>query len=101
MAQINLMRPLCTDLPPSKQKKKQSFKSRPPSHKQYSSEHQQQVPHYKKKFDPKQAHTSRDRCSMCRDSKHVEGFKCPTKKFPCKTFHKYIYKCMLQEESVF
>ena len=48
VVQINLMRHHCTDLPPSKHKKKQSFKSRPPSHKQYTSE-QQQVPPYKKK----------------------------------------------------
>ena len=51
-AQINLMRHQHTYLPPSKhKKKKQSFKSRPPSHKWYSSE-QQQVPPYKKKYDP-------------------------------------------------
>ena len=50
VAQINLMRHQCTDLLPSKHKKKQSFKSRPPSHKQYTSE-QQEVPPYKK-FDP-------------------------------------------------
>ena len=88
VAQINLMRHQCTDFPPSKHKKKQSFKPRPPSHKQYTSQHQQ-VPPYKKKFDPKQAHKSRDRCSKCGDSKHVEGFKCPTKKFQCKMCNKY------------
>ena len=38
-AQNKLMRHQHTDLPPSKHKKKQSFKSRPPSHKWYSSEH--------------------------------------------------------------
>ena len=40
-AQIHLMRHQCRDLPPSKCKKKHSFKPRPPSHKWYSSEHQQ------------------------------------------------------------
>ena len=89
VVQINLMRHQCTNLPPSNHKKKQPFKSRPPSHKWYSSEHQQQVPCYKKKFDPKQAHTRKDRCSKCRDSKHMEGFKCPAKKFQCKTCNKY------------
>ena len=88
-AQINQMRHQCRDLLPSKHKKKQSFKSRPPSHKRYSSEHSQQVPPYKKKFDPKQAHTRKDRCSKCGDSKHVEGFKCPAKKFQCKTCNIY------------
>ena len=89
IAQINLMRHQCTDLPPSKHKKKQFFKSGPPSHEWYSSQHKQ-VPPYKK-FDPKQVHTSRDRCSNCRDSKHMEGFKCPAKKFQCKTCNKYGY----------
>ena len=88
VAQINLMRHQCTYLPPSKHKKKQSFMSRPPSHKQYTSD-QQQVPAYKKKCDPKQAHTSRDRCSKFGNSKHLEGFKCPGKKFQCKSCHKY------------
>ena len=46
---------------------------------------------YKKKFDPKQAHTRKDRCSKCGDSKHVEGFKCPAKKFQCKTCNKYAH----------
>ena len=88
MAQINLMRHQCTYLPPSKHKEKQSFKLRPLSHKWYTRE-QQHVPPYKEKFDPKQAHTSRDRCSKCGDSRHVEGFKCPAKKYQCKSCHKY------------
>ena len=88
LAQINCIRHQCTDLPPSKHKKKQSFKSRPPSHKWYSSK-QQQLPPYKKKFDPKEAHTTRDRCSKCGASRHVEGFKCPAKKLQCISCHKY------------
>ena len=84
VAQINLIRHWHTDLPPNKHKKKHPFKSSPPSHKWYSSEHQQ-VPPYKKMLDPKQAHTRKDRCSKCGDSKHVEGFKCPAKKLQCKT----------------
>ena len=82
-AHINMMRYQCTDLPPSKHKKKYFFKSRPPSHKQYSSEHQQ-VPPYKKTFDLKQAHTRKDKCSMCGYFKHVDGFKCPAKIFSAK-----------------
>ena len=42
-----------------------------------------------KKFDPKQAHTGKDRCSKCGDSRHVEGFKFPAKKYQCKSCHKY------------
>ena len=89
VVQINLMRHQCTDLPPSKHKnKQQSFKSRPRSQKWFSSEHHP-LPLYKKKFYPKQAHTRKDRCYKCRDSKHVEGFKCCAKKFQCKTCNKY------------
>ena len=32
--------------------------------------------HKEKKFDSHQVHKRKDRCSMCGDSKHVEGFKC-------------------------
>ena len=48
-----------------------------------------QVPPYKKKFDPNQAHQRKDRCSKCGDSKHIESFKCPARKFKCKTYNKY------------
>ena len=72
---------------PTKQTQEKSFESRPPSHKWHTSE--QQVPPYKRRFDPKQAHTSKDRCSKCGDSRHVEGFKCPAKKYQCKSCHKY------------
>ena len=85
VAQINLMRHQPTDLPLRNHKKKQL---RPPSQKQYTSD-QQQVPTYKKMFHPKQAHTNRDKCSKCGDSKHVEGFKCPAKKFQYKSCNKY------------
>ena len=51
----------------------------------YSSEHKQQAPPYKKKFYPNQAYSRKDRCSKCRDSRHVEGFKSPARKFQCKT----------------
>ena len=46
------------------------------------------MPPYKKNFDPKQAKSRKDRCSKCGDSKHIEGLKCPAKKFQCKTFNK-------------
>ena len=46
------------------------------------------MPPYKK-FDPKQAHTSRDRCSKCGDSRYVESFKCPAKKYQCNSCDKY------------
>ena len=46
--------------------------------------------HYtKEKFDPKQAHASKERYSKCGDFRHVEGFKCPEKKYQCKSCHKY------------
>ena len=77
VAQIDLMRHQWIDLPPSKNKRK-AFKSGPPSHKEYTIE-QQQVPPYKRKFDSKQAHTSKERLSKCGDSRHIEGFKCTAK----------------------
>ena len=87
VAQINLMRHQQTDLPPSKHKRK-AFKSGPPSRKCHNTS-EQQVPSYKRKFDPKQAHTSKERCSKFGDSRHVEGFKCPTKNYQCKSCLKY------------
>ena len=90
VAHVNLMRHLRTDLPPSKSKWKQhSHKSRSKGQKNYSSEHNHQVPSYKKRFDPTQAHQRRDRCSKCGDSKHVEDFRCSARKFQCKTCSKY------------
>ena len=56
-SQVNLMRHKRTDLPLSKRKQKQhSHKSRSKGQKRYSSEHNHQVPPYKKRFDPNQAH---------------------------------------------
>ena len=84
-AQVNLMRHQRTDLPPSKAKWKQhSHKSRSKSHQRYSSEHKNQRPPCKK-FDPSQLHKRRDRCSKHGDSNYVEGFKCPARKYQCKT----------------
>ena len=88
VVQVNLIRHQRTDLPPSKAKWEQhSHKSRSKSHKRYSSEHKNQRPPFKK-YDPSQAHKRRDRCSKCGDSKHVEGFMCPPRKFQCKTCNK-------------
>ena len=47
------------------------------------------MPPYKKKFDSKQAHSRKGRFSKCGDSKHLEGFKCPAKKFQCKACNEY------------
>ena len=44
---------------------------------------------YKKKCDPSQAHQRRDRCSMCGDSKHIEGFKHPEREYQCKNRKRY------------
>ena len=84
------MRHQRTDLPPRNAKSKQkSHKSKSKSHKRYLGEHTNQRPPHKPRFDPSQAHQRRDRCSMCGDSKHVEGFKCPARKFQCETCNKY------------
>ena len=44
---------------------------------------------HKKQFVVKQARQSKDRCSKCGDSVHVEGFQCTAKKFQCKACHKF------------
>ena len=83
VAQINLIQHQCTDLPPSKHKKKKSFvKSRPKSHKNDASD-RQPVPSYhnnsKKSFNTKHVYKNKERCQTCDDSVHVEGFQCPAK----------------------
>ena len=91
VAQVNLMRHQRTDLPPSKSKwKHNSHKHRSRSQKRYSNEHRNQRPPFKK-FNPSQAQKRRERYSKCGDSKHVEGFKCPARKFQCKTCNKYVH----------
>ena len=47
------------------------------------------MPPHKKRFHHNQAHQIIDGCSKCGDSKHIEGFKCPARKFQCKTCNKY------------
>ena len=49
------------------------------------------MPPYKKMFYPKQNHINKERCSKCGDFRHVEGFKCPAKKYQCKSCHEYRY----------
>ena len=89
-AQINLLRHHHTELPAGKyKKKKSSAKSRQSIYKQHGSESCQVQSQHKKQFDVKSAHQSKDRCSKCGDSAHVEGFQCPTKKFQCKACHKF------------
>ena len=89
-AQVNLMKHQWTNFVPSKAKCKQnSHKVMSKSHKRYSGEHKNQRPPHKSRFDPSQAHQRRDRCSKGGDSKHVEGFQCPARKFQCKTCNKY------------
>ena len=65
-AQINLMRHQPTKLSSGKHKKIKPFvKSRQPSHKNAGNENQQVSSHYKKSFDPKNAHKNKDRYSKC------------------------------------
>ena len=86
-AQINLMRHQCTDFPASKHRKRKPFvKPRPPSHNNDRSDRQS---HYKKSSDAKNVYKNEERCQMCGDSNHIEGFQCLAKKFQCKSCHKY------------
>ena len=61
------------------------MKPRPPSHKNDTSDRQS---NYKKSFDAKNVYKNKERCQMCGDSNHIEGFQCPAKKFQCKSCHK-------------
>ena len=89
-AQINLLRHQCTELPAGKyKKKKSSVKSRQSNYKQHGSENSQVQSQHKKQFDVKSAHQTKDRCSKCGDSAHVEGFQCPAKRFWCEACHKF------------
>ena len=54
----------------------------------YSSEHKNEEPPYKKRFDPSHTHNRRDRCHKCGDSKHTEGFKHPARKYQCMNYHR-------------
>ena len=90
VAQVSLMRHQRTDLLQGKSKWKQhSHKSRSKGQKRYSGEQNHNVPPHKKRFDTNQTHQRRDRCSKCGDSKHIDGFRYPAKKFKSKTCNKY------------
>ena len=85
--QINLTQHQHTELSHRKHKKrKQMIKPKQFHHKNV--EHPQSC-QYKKSFDPKLAHKSKDRCNKCGDSAHLEVFQCPMKRFQCKSCHQF------------
>ena len=89
-AQIILLRHQHTELPAGKyRKKKSSVKSRQSNYKHHGSENSQVQSQHRKWFDVKSAQQSKDRCSKCGDSTHVEGFQCLAKTFQCKACHKF------------
>ena len=78
-SQIKLMHHQCTELSNGNYKKKKfSAKQKQVQHKNVE---QRPPSQYKKSFDPRLVHKSRDRCSKCGDSTHLEGFQCPAKNF--------------------
>ena len=79
-AQINLLRHQRTELSQKKKKGhkcKRHFKSK------------DNKPPYKKRPNPSQANSSQDCCFKCGDTRHVQGFSCPAKKYLCKACKKY------------
>ena len=71
------------------------MRPRPPSHKNDTS-YRPPAPSYhsntnKKSFDARHVYKNKERCQKCGDSLHAEGFQCPTKKYQCKSCHKYGY----------
>ena len=83
------------------------IKPRPPSYKNDASDRQQVSSYhnnnYKKSFDAKNVYKNKERCQRCGYSVHIEGFKCPAKKYQCKSCHKYghFYMLMLSKETSF
>ena len=88
--QINLLRHQHTELPASKYKKKRPlWKPKQTNYKHQGDDSYKLQAQQKKKSDTKGAHNDRNRCSKCCDTVHLEGFKCPAKKYQCKTCHKF------------
>ena len=80
----------CTELPPSKVKRKQKpFRSKQDNYRKYSNEEKQRVPQTHKKYENYQAHASHERCTNHGDSQHIEGFRCPASKHQCRNCHRY------------
>ena len=91
-AQINLLRHQCTELPAGKYKEKRPpVKSKQAHHKPQSRESYHSQAQHKKTFDPQSADNTKDRCSKCGDTAHLEGFQHPVKKYQCKACHKCGY----------
>ena len=85
--QIHLMRHQYTKVSNGKYKKqKPQAKPRPMQNKNVE---QKQPSHYKKSFELRSAHKKKERCSKCGDSTDLEGCQCPTKRYQCKSCHKF------------
>ena len=97
--QIHLMQHQHTELPPSmfQKKQKRSIKSRQATNKNHHEDKQREgMPQVHRRFNNNhQAHASqekyysKDRCNKCGDSPHVEGFRYPASRYPCKNCHKF------------
>ena len=88
---VNLLRYQRTELPPSESQRKQrkSFRSRQANHKYQQEDKQDEgVPQAHRKL--KQVHASQDdSCNKCRDTPHIEGFRCPGSRHQCKYCHTF------------
>ena len=98
LAQINLMHHQHTELSNGKyKKKKSSAKQKQVYHKNVEQTSSNQ---YKRSFDPRLAHKSKERYSKCGHSAHLEGFQCPIKIFSVKhatSFCHYKNLCFQKE----
>ena len=90
-AQKNLRSHQCTELPPSKFKRKSKpFKFRQDNSRlHYEEKQRERMPQACTKYDNYQELTSQERCSKHRYSQHIERFRCPASKHQCKNCHKY------------
>ena len=97
--QVHLMRFQCTELPPNKfqRKQKKFHKSRQATNKHYQEDKQRErMPQvHRRNCNNNQApasqvqYASEDKCNKCGDSPHVEGFRCPASRYPCKNCHRF------------
>ena len=110
--QVNLLRHQCTELPPSKfqRKQKKSFRARQATNKSYQEDtkRERMTQAHGRFHKNQQAHaihkkySSKDRCSKCGDTLHVQGFRYPASRYKCKNGHKvghFSRLCFKKKES--
>ena len=80
----------CTELPPSKVKRKQKpFRSRQDTTGSIPMKKNKECHKHTRKMKIIKAHASHERCTNHGDSQHIEGFRCPASKHQGRNCHRY------------